>query len=83
MTESQLNNVERILGVRLPGRYRSLLLNYPQTLIDQGEFGAASFELYHSEKKLIEGNEEASRIWPDLPATFFVIGDNGFGRCTA
>ena len=83
MTESELNNIEGFLGCQLPARYRFLLLNYPQTLIDQGEFGAANFDLYHSEGKLIEANGQASWMWPDRPDSFVIVGDDGFGEVFA
>lgn len=37
MTESELVSIESRAGVRLPQRYRDVVLNYPQALLDMAE----------------------------------------------
>lgn len=91
MTDEELDQFEAKCGVTLPSRYRSILLNYPQALLDMADVypmkkgppqrvGPENAELYND----IDLIQLANLGDPDykneiFPSHFFIIGDSGCG----
>ena len=65
-----LHELEHGLAVDLPDKYRSLLADYPEVLLDS----SADFELLADADRILELNQETRRIWPQRAAAAWRLG---------
>ncbi len=82
MDIADIEEIETHSGVKLPQRYRDILLNYPQQLLDlNDEFdtGPEHFQLFREKSKLLFYNPKG-RNWETWRPEYFVIGENGCGE---
>jgi len=79
LTPSDLDRIERELGIRLPADYRALLTNYPAALGRQG----SDYELLDDPQPLIEINTlYRAQGFFDMPwpEHYYSIGGDGSGN---
>lgn len=91
MNEQQIDQLEIDSGLKFPERYRTILLNYPQDLIDMADVypmkkgppqrvGPETGELYQNEFQLRHANVEQKEYRSEIfPSSFFIIGESGCG----
>jgi len=91
MNQKELNQLEEPVGLKLPDRYRTILLNYPQDLIDLAHvypmkkgppqrYGPETADLYREEFYLRHANVEQNQYRLEIfPSSYFIIGESGCG----
>ena len=91
ITESELDSIQSRMGLVLPQRYRALVLNYPQELLDMADVypgpkktiqrvGPENSELYAYAQLLEIANlADVDYKHSILPMHFFIIGETGCG----
>lgn len=79
MTVTEVQEIERLLGLALPRHYVEMVVNYPSALLGTE---AEDFGLLNTPEAVVEQNTEVRNgpfygaKWPDR---YLVIGENGCG----
>jgi len=79
LDNNDLNNIEQMLGLKLPQAYREILLSYPFD-IDANIYDR---DLYQSAASVIEQNQmyrKSGFFGQKWPAHYLVIGSDAFGN---
>lgn len=91
ISETELDSIQQRTGLMLPQRYRAVVLNYPQALLDMADvypgpkktverIGPENAELYAYAQLLEIANLGDVDYKNDLfPKHFFIVGDDGCG----
>lgn len=77
MTLEQLRRIESELGVKLPGEYREIMLNYPFDTESMGDY------LFDEADRVIEENRECREVelfGLDWRTHHFIFGSDGLGN---